>query len=82
MSVSLHTLVHELCRDLMYAGEQQVDYRRALLLLINSVEWELKIENFTFHRSLVWHVRGILRLRHQRDELSKADKRESSRRWP
>jgi tetratricopeptide (TPR) repeat protein len=78
-SLSLHPLVHDWSRDRMSQDEQQLSYRRALWLLIGSVEWKFEIEDFAFRRTLVPHVHEFLRLRSYQDELDDEDKIQN---WP
>ncbi|KAH8693883.1 hypothetical protein BGW36DRAFT_463515 [Talaromyces proteolyticus] len=73
-SLSLHPLVHGWCRDrISDYEEQQLNYRRAHWLLASSVAWEYKTEDYTFRRSLVFHVLKI-RLQLHQGELSDKEK--------
>ena len=75
LSVSLHPLVHEWCRERTSEDEEhRLSYRRALWLLTVSVKWEYASEDYTFRRSLVSHVYELLRLGNQGDTASEHDK--------
>ncbi|KAI9790079.1 MAG: hypothetical protein M1816_005549 [Peltula sp. TS41687] len=78
-SLSLHPLVREWCRGRMSKDEQQLNYRRALWLLIGSVEWKFETVDFAFRRTLVPHVYEFLRLRSYQGELDDEDKIQN---WP
>ncbi|KAK5311063.1 hypothetical protein LTR93_011836 [Exophiala xenobiotica] len=78
-SLSLHLLVHEWCRDRLAPGEQQLNYRRALWLLTDSVRWEFDTDDYIFRRSLVSHVHELLQRRDRLDDMSEEDKMQ---RWP
>jgi tetratricopeptide (TPR) repeat protein len=76
-SLSLHPLVHEWCRDRMFADEQ-LSYQRALSLLANSVHWEFETKDYTFRRSLVSHVQELLRLR----DHGEVSEEQAMKQWP
>jgi hypothetical protein len=76
-TLSLHPLVHEWCRDRMFADEH-LSYQRALSLLANSADWEFETKDYTFRRSLVSHVQELLRLR----DHSELSEEQSMQQWP
>lgn len=78
-SLSLRLLVYEWCRDRLAPGEQQLNYRRALWLLTDSVRWEPDTDDYMFRRSLVSHVHELIQRRDRLDDMSEEDKMQ---RWP
>ncbi|KAK5054617.1 hypothetical protein LTR84_001508 [Exophiala bonariae] len=62
LSLSVHPLVHDWCRERLSIEQQHSTCRRALYLLANSVNWEYRTEDYTLRRSLTPHVHELLRL--------------------
>lgn len=79
LSLSLHLLVHDWCRERISIDEQQSNYRRALSLLTSSVIWEFQSDDYTLRRLLVSHVHELLRRLVRYNEISQEDK---MRQWP
>lgn len=74
-SISLHSLVHDWCRErISETEEREASYRQAVALLASSVQWEFANGDYTFRRSLVFHVHEILRPRDQLKLVSDEDK--------
>ena len=78
-SLTLHPLVHEWCRDRMSHDDQELSYRRALLLLSSSVKWKFETEDYSYRRTLVSHVHQLLRQGEHQVELSEESRMET---WP
>ena len=78
-SLTLHPLIHEWCRDRISQEEQELSYRRALLLLSRSVEWKFETRNYSFRRTLVSHVHELLRQVKYQGHLSEEDRMQI---WP
>ncbi|KAL9098250.1 MAG: hypothetical protein Q9163_006061, partial [Psora crenata] len=74
ISFSLHPLVREWYRGRMPRDEQQLNYRRALSLLTNSVSGKFETEDYAFRHSLVSHVHELLRYQNDYGDISEEER--------